>query len=74
MMFGIGKVKSLNVVEKMPLKHIGERDADLKDVIEEGKKFAAKCFGQVNVSSSRNRRNVWMSKTDGLRKVLNHRP
>lgn len=67
-MFGIGKCKSLNAVEKVPLKHIGEKTADLVEVIHEGKRFVAKCYGQVCESSSRNRRIIWMSKTDGAKK------
>ena len=34
MMFGIGKVKSLKVVEKVPLVHIGEVNGELEEVID----------------------------------------
>ena len=54
MMFGIGKVKSLKVVKKVPLVHIGEVNAELEEVINEGKRFVAKCYGQVETSSSKN--------------------
>ena len=37
MMFGIGKVKSLKVVEKVPLVHTGEVNAEVEEVIDEGK-------------------------------------
>ena len=68
-MFGIGKVKSIAAVEKVPLKHLGEIKASIDDVIHEGKKFAAKCFGQPNISSSKNRKSIWISKTDGAKKT-----
>ena len=69
MMFGIGKVKSLKVVEKVPLVHIGEVNAELEEVIDEGKRFVAKCYGQVETSSSKNRRTIWINKTDGAKKT-----
>ena len=47
MMFVIGNVKSLKVVEKVPLVHIGEVNAELEEVIDESKRFVAKCYGQV---------------------------
>ena len=68
-MFGVGKVKSLKAAEKVPLKYLGEQNSDLQEVIEERiKKFVAKCFGQASTSSSRNRRTIWISKTDGAKK------
>ena len=70
-MYGIGKGKSLSAAEKVPLNHIGEQDADMRDVIDEGKKFVAKCFGQSNTSSSKNRRTIWIGKTDGAKKSAN---
>ena len=69
MMFGIGKVKSLKVVEKVPLVHIGEVNAELEELIDEGKRFVAKCYGQVETSSSKNRRTIWINKTDGAKKT-----
>ena len=45
MMFSIGKVKSLKVVEKVPLIHIGEVNAELEEVIDKGKRFVGKCYG-----------------------------
>ena len=57
MMFGIGKVKSLKVVEKVPLVHIGQVNAELQEVIDEGKRFVAKCYGQVKTSSSKKQTN-----------------
>ena len=45
MMFGIGKVKSLKVVKKVPLIHIGEGNAELEEVIDKGKRFVGKCYG-----------------------------
>ena len=69
MMFGIGKAKSLNALAKVPLVLLGEKDARLEDVIEEGKKFVAKCYGQVSSSSSSNRKTIWINKTDGAKKT-----
>ena len=69
MMFGIGKIKSLKVVEKVPLVHIGEVNAELEEVIDEEKRFLAKCYGQVETSSSKNRRTIWINKTDGAKKT-----
>ena len=69
MMFGIGKVKSLKVVEKVPLVHIGEVNAELEEVIDQEKRFLAKCYGQVETSSSKNRRTIWINKTDGAKKT-----
>ena len=69
MMFGIGKVKSLKVVEKVPLVHIGEVNAELEEVIDEGKRFVAKCYCQVETSSSKNRRTIWINKNDGAEKT-----
>ena len=68
-MFGIGKVKSLKVVEKVPLVHIGEVNAELEEVIDKGKRFVAKCYGQVETRSSKNRRSIWINKTDGAKKT-----
>ena len=68
-MFGIGKVKSLKVVEKVPLVHIGEVNAELEEVIDEGKRFVAKCYCQVETSSSKNRRTIWINKNDGAEKT-----
>ena len=45
MMFDIGKVKSLKVVKKVPLIHIGEGNAELEEVIDKGKRFVGKCYG-----------------------------
>ena len=69
MIFGIGKVKSLKVFEKVPLVHIGEVNAELEEVIDEGKRFVAKCYGQVETSSSKNRQTIWINKTNGVKKT-----
>ena len=74
-MFGIGKSKSIKAVEKVPPNYLGEQNAGMHDVIEEGKKFAAKCFGLSETSSSKNRKSLWISKTDGAKKsAKNHQP
>lgn len=68
MLFGIGKAKALKAVEKVPLQHIGDTNSTIDLVIQEGKRFVTKCYGQVNESSSKNRRSIWVSKTDGAKK------
>ena len=72
MMFGIGKVKSLKVVEKVPLVHIGEVNAELEEVIDEGKRFVAKCYGQVETSSSKTDEPFGLTKPTEQRKLQNH--
>ena len=69
MMFGVGKVKSLKVVEKVPLTHIGKVNAELEEVIDEGKRFVVKCYGQIETSSSKNRRTISINKTDETKKT-----
>ena len=73
-MFGIIKSKPIKAAEKVPLNYLGEQNADMQDIIEEGKKFVAKCFGLSETSSSKNRKALWISKTDGPKKVQNHKP
>ena len=68
-MFGIGKVKSLKVVEKVPLVQIGEVNAELEQVIDKGKRFVAKCYSQVETSSSKNKQTIWINQTDGAKKT-----
>ena len=63
MLYGIGKGKALNTVKNTPLIHLGDSSASLSDVIEEGKRFIAKCYAQTSVSSSTNRQSIWMAKT-----------
>ena len=55
MMCGIGKAKTINIMQKLPLVHMGDLDAKEDDVIQEGKLFVAQCYGMKNVSSSENR-------------------
>ena len=50
MMFGIEKVKSLKVAQKVRLVHIGEVNTELQEAIDKGKKIVAKCYGQVETS------------------------
>lgn len=68
MLFGIGKGKALKAVEKVPLHLIGDKDSAMDLVIQEGKKFVASCYGQHDESSSKNRRSIWVNKTDGAKK------
>ena len=62
-----GSPKSL--VGKDSLVHIGTVKSPLDLVIQEGKRFVAKCYSMVQLSESlsRNRWNVWVSKTNGAK-------
>ena len=55
MMFGIGKPKLINIVNKFPLEYLGNKDAEEDDCMNEGKLFVAKCYGMTNASSTENR-------------------
>ena len=44
-------------------------NVEFEEVIDEGKRFVAKCYGQVETSSSRNRRTIWINKIDGATKT-----
>ena len=68
MLFNIGKTKALNTLKKVSLPNIGNANSPIDSVVKEGKQFVAKCYGQINESSSANRRSIWMSKTDGSKK------
>ena len=68
MMFGIGKMKAMKTAHKVPLLQIGDSDAQLDDVIKEGKHFVAECYGQKSSSSSENRSSIWRGKMDCAKK------
>ena len=68
MMFGIGKAKALKALKNVPLKSIGDINADLEEVMNEGFTFVANCYGQKDTNSSKNRQTIWMKKTDGANK------
>ena len=72
-MFGIGKSKSIKAAEKVPLNYLGEQNADMQDIIEEGKKFVAKCFGLSETSSSRTEKPFGLAK-QVEQKLQNHQP
>ena len=55
MMFGIGKTKVINILNKSPLEYLGKADAEEEDYMNEGKLFVAKCYGMTNASSTENR-------------------
>ena len=63
MMFTIGKSKALKAVSKIPLRYIGDVDANLEDVMQEGKQFIAIFYGRNQLSSSENRWAIWKNKT-----------
>ena len=50
MMFGLVKLKALKAVSKLPLREIGNADANLEDEIRERKQFVAKCHGRNQLS------------------------
>ena len=70
-MFGIRKVKSLKVAEKVPLVHIGEVNAELEEVTDKGKRFVMKCYGQVEPSSSKTDKPNGLTKPVEQRKLQN---
>ena len=55
MMVGIGKTKSINIVSKQPLKFLGQTNADITSVLQEGKSFVAQCYGLNETDCSKNR-------------------
>ena len=55
MMFGIGKAKAINIIQKCPLVHMRNINANEADVMQEAKLFVAQCYGMKNASSSENR-------------------
>ena len=65
MTFRTGKSKTLknNAGSKTPLWYTGDVDANLEDVMREEKQFVAKCYGQIQMSSSENRCTNWKNKT-----------
>lgn len=67
MMFGIGKAKALAAAKYVQLQYLGHEDASLNDVLLESKRFVAKCYGQNETSSSKNRLLLWTRKTDGAK-------
>ena len=71
MMYGIGKAKELKALKGTLLKCIGKKSSAMEDVVSEGFKFVASCYGRKDTNSSKNRQAIWMMKTDGARKGLN---
>ena len=63
MMFGIGKPKTMKAGSKIPLGYVGYVDANLEEVMQERKQFAAKCYGQNQLSSCEDRCTRWKNKT-----------
>ena len=53
MMFGIGKAKALKALKNVPLKSIGDINADLEEVMNEGFTFVANCYRQKDTNSSK---------------------
>ena len=53
--FGIGAAIALKVEQTTNLVHLGSSDADLQDVITEGKLFVAKFYALKSTCSSNNR-------------------
>ena len=47
---------------------IGNKDADMGDIMQEGFALVAQCYGQSNKGSSENRHIIWMKKTDSAKK------
>ena len=56
------KIKALKAVNKVPLNFIGNKDANMSDIMQEGSAFVAQCYGQSNKGSSENRRIIWIKR------------
>ena len=41
--------------------------ADIDNVIDEGKIFVAACYGRIEASFSQNEQSLWMAKTEGAK-------
>ena len=54
-MFSIDKSKTLKAASKIPLRYVGDVDANLEDVMREEKQFVTKSYGRNQLSSSENR-------------------
>ena len=67
MLFGTGKAEALKAAKTLLFRCLGNMNANFEDVILECKKFAAKCYGQKDIISSKNRRSIWVSTTDGAK-------
>ena len=71
MMFGIGKSKTLKAGSKIPLRYVGDVDANLEELMQEKKQFVAKFYGQNQLSSSEDRCTRWKNNTvDQLLRLL----
>ena len=71
-MFGIGKVKSLKVVEKVPLVHIGEVNAELEEVIDEGKSLWRNATVRLKQAHQKTNKPFGLTKPMEQRKLQNH--
>ena len=58
MLYGIGKNKGLQIIKSMELKHLGNIDSMMGDVLEEGRQFIAKCYNMKRQNSSKNRYSI----------------
>jgi len=50
MMYGIGKAKGLKALKGTPLKCIGKKSSAMEDVVSEGFKFVASCYGRKDTN------------------------
>ena len=57
-MYGIGKSKGIQAAKKIKLINIGNEQADIDNVIDEGKRFVAACYSRTDASSSQNRHSL----------------
>ena len=44
-MFGFGKIKVCSVIAKSPLQLLGEENADIEKIIQDGEMFVSNCYG-----------------------------
>ena len=72
-MFGVGKAKVLAVAKEIHLQHPGHKDANLNDVLLGSTAMLAKCYGQKEVSSSKDRNKFMLSLLYLYIYYLNHK-
>ena len=63
-MYGIGKATALKAGKTSKFFHLGNSEADLRDVITEGNLFVAKGYGLQSICSYNKRQPIWLAKTN----------
>ena len=63
-MYDIGKATALKAGKTSKFFHLGNSEADLRDVITEGNLFVAKGYGLQSICSYNKRQPIWLAKTN----------